>query len=135
MTLAAGLKTYLASVSALTDLVGDRIYPATAPELEMGAEMQPTIVFWQVDRRREADLALQAVIDRSQWGLWCLAASYDDAKELEDVLLANLAFFQGDLGGVTVQSVLLVGAEDTDDQLQFGVFGVACGFEIVRAIV
>lgn len=130
--MAEGLYVELARTPAILLLVEDRIYRAASPELDLSAAIQPTLVFWQVDRKQEADLALSAVVDRSQWGFWCLAADYDAVKTLEDALISALNFFRGDLGGVTVQSVSFVGSEDTEDQLEFGVFGVACGFEIIR---
>lgn len=133
MTLAEGLYVELARTPAILQFVEERIYRVTSPELDLSETIQPTLVFWQMARSQEADLALSAVIDRSQWGIWCLAADYDEVKGLEDAVIASLNFFRDDLGGVMVQSISLISSEDTEDQLQFGVFGVLCGFEIVRS--
>lgn len=109
MELEEAIYAKLIATSAVTDLVGTRIYPVQAPQ----SSTLPVVIYGQAFQKRVQSLT--GCINLNQYSLrldlW--SNSYATAKALYHALRDTLLGYQGDLaGGVTVNGIFEDGGDD-----------------------
>lgn len=104
MSLESALYGYLSGVSAVTDLVGTRIYPAQAPQ---GAEL-PYVVHHRISTRRFPHQLGPSGMVRARIQIDSFGITLDSAQAVFDVLRDNLDGWRAAvMDDVYVQSVNL----------------------------
>ena len=106
MVLEEGLTAYLKAYAALIALVGAKIYPVRFPQ----TTTMPCVVFQRIDTPRELTHDTSGATGtlahpRFQFEVW--AETYENGKDIVDVLRAALNGKTGDVGGVTVRAALV----------------------------
>lgn len=104
MSLETALYSYLSGVSAVTDEVSTRIYPAQAPQ---GAAL-PYVVHHRISTRRFPHQLGPSGMVRARIQIDSFGTTLDSAQAVFDVLRDNLDGWRATtMGGVYVQSVNL----------------------------
>jgi hypothetical protein len=132
VTCAESLYQHLAALPAVAALAGSRIYPLHAPQAPAGASLQPTVVYRLAGRKDHLLMAGPQTLATTNWELAVIAADYDAGHQLMEVLISNLAYFKGQLGGsggVYVEACALQDVADNDDP-ELGFYAVIAQFEI-----
>lgn len=134
MTLASAIYSYLTANVAIAALVGTRVYPVTAPQVDDNAAVEPMIVYALQDRAREYSFS-GAAMTRDAWLFVAAAADYDTAHSVADALITALDHLNHTVmpspSGVLVQHITLRTTQDIEDAFELGIFQVAAEFEFV----
>lgn len=102
MSLESALYTYLTGLSAVTDVVGTRIYPAQVPQ---GAAF-PYVAQYRVSTRRFPHVGGPSGMVRARIQIDSFGVTLDSAQTVMDVLRDRLDGWRTTtMGGVYVQSV------------------------------
>ena len=111
MTLKAALYSYLSGHAGLTALIGERLYPSTAPP---GAPL-PRITFQRISEasERHQTAAAGLAISRVQFDCW--GRSTVEVEDVAEQLRQALETYRGDMGGLTVRYAMI---ESTIDQYE-----------------
>lgn len=112
------LYTYLASVSAITDLVDDRIYPHHLPQ---GVATYPVLTFQTISRTHDHTLTAAAGMcqARVQVDCWC-KGSLQTAMSLAEAVRQAMHGFIGDMEGTNVAFVQLDSDRDMHESPEDG---------------
>lgn len=131
MTFAGALRAYLAGQVALTEKVGDRIYPVVAPPLaESAAGSYPDSLIYRLDGRFDEMTFTPTRQRATRWAIVALSRDHSRAHELAEAVEAALGSFQGDMAGIRVNSSRLAEASDQHDP-DFDLYAVEQAYEIV----
>lgn len=98
----------LSGFSALTALVGTRIYPVEAP----ANAVRPYVVFFTVSNVRVNHLSGPAEVTNPRLQIDGYAARYIDAQAIAEQVRAALDGFAGTSGGVEVLAVTCIDGRD-----------------------
>lgn len=121
------LVSRLSAVSAVTALVGSRIYPVRAPE---GAA-RPFLVFQRVAATRETAFGADPGLARARMQVTAWADRYATAKAVATAVRQALQRYRGTLLGVEVLDVFVELDQDVpDDEVQL--FGVLTDFSVIH---
>ena len=134
MTFQAALFTELSVFSsALTALVGSRIYPVVVAQPELNEPFLPTLMYRLDTRGDEITNDLPVNIKQTTWSFLCMAASYDLAHEVYEALEEKLNGFSGPIGGqasgISVCSSRVGTAFDEFEETE-GIYMVDCEYAI-----
>lgn len=102
--LSKGLYTYLQSVTAITDIVSDRVYPQHLPQ----NPVLPAITYTIISEDPVHDMQGSSGLNNATIQLDGWAETDDDRRELKREIRNALDGYKGAMGSVTVQAVLLV---------------------------
>lgn len=103
MILEQGLFAFLSADTAISAIVADRIFP-----LMQRGDAQPSLVYSRVAAQRTqrlcntTDPALRGAFQIDSY-----AKTYEEVKELADIVRQTLVDFAGDMGGTHVSTVIL----------------------------
>jgi len=89
-------------------VISDRIYPAQYPQ---GATL-PVIVYANAGKERHKNLNGFNGLEVTRIQLECIGATYTSAKQLGDLVLADLDDFTGTVGTLNVRRIAYI--SDTD---------------------
>ena len=112
MTLEDALYTKLTGTTAVSDLVGDRVYPAPLPQ----NIADPCISFQRIDTPREYSLTGYANLASPRIQVDCWAETYEGATALANAVRQAVQGFSGDIGSVTVYAVFVVDERDSYEE-------------------
>ena len=98
MTISGALATYLLSVSAVSDLLGDRLHPEVAESLD---EVRPLATYHIEERRAEESTDSIVPLMDVSFRVTIASDDYDEAFEVAHALAAALEFFKGIMGGAS----------------------------------
>jgi hypothetical protein len=121
VTLEDGLYTFLTGLSAVTSLVGTRIYPTSAP----AASPRPYLVYERPDTEFEQHAGGSAGIAEATLRLKAYGDTPKQARTLIETVQPLLEGFQGLWGTVPIRSVL---CGDEGDLFQEPAAGDSKGF-------
>lgn len=98
MTISETVKGYLASVGALTALIGDRIYP------ERATQDTPTPYIAYHLEIRNLDEPLSAPIPQLELTFMaaCFSPDYDQAHAIAELLRTTIPFFKGQMAALMI---------------------------------
>lgn len=117
MPFVSDLYAFLSAQAGITALTGSgasaRIYPLIAAQLDLGAEISPTLVFSQVSRQDIEGLSSSG-IKRTEFEFLSMASTHAAAHSLNDALESALRNYTGAMGSSTCQRAKL---EDTSDEV------------------
>lgn len=130
MTIEEGLVTYLRSVSAITAVVGQRIYPRLVPQGNQSGSNLPAITYQMVSGNPLQSLSGSSGFTTERIQLNCWALDDSTARSLRELLRLNLDGYAGLMGTVTAYAVLVESkgalpfraSEETDARRQYGHF-------------
>lgn len=108
MEIEQGIDSYLSGLAAVTNLIGDRLYPVNLPQ----NPTYPALTYTQISEISIVahDGAGDLMMCRFQFD--CFALSYAGVKALARALRRALDGFKGTMGEVTVPAVLFITALD-----------------------
>jgi RNase P/RNase MRP subunit POP5 len=89
--------------SAVTALVGQRVYPEQLPQ----KPTLPAITYSQVSAVRVRDLSGPAGKARRRISFSCWATTHDMAHQVADALRQSIDPFYGDMHGASIHSIIL----------------------------
>lgn len=123
--LVEGLFSVLTSDSAITGIVGDRVYPLLMPQ----SGTIPAIVYSQIGRREDVSLCSADGKIRATIQIDSYSKQYRTSKMLADAVRSVLVDFTGAMGDARVATVILDQELDLDDP-EPGLFRVSQTFFI-----
>lgn len=127
-TIEEALVTRLAAVSAVTTLVGSRVYPLRAPE----GVAQPFLVYQRVAAPpRETAFGTDPGIARPRFQLVAWATSYATAKAVATAVRQALQRYRGTVGGVEILDIFVEFDEDLHDD-EVHLFGALTDFSVIH---
>lgn len=103
------LVSHLLADSALTAIIGDRLYPLAIPE----TGKVPAVVYQRISSQRVLALDGSSSANSPRIQFSCYAASFGQAKQIAMKLYESLDCFRGVLGNKTKAAVLM--ADNRDD--------------------
>jgi hypothetical protein len=106
------LVSHLLADSALTAIIGDRLYPQAIPE----TSKVPAVVYQRISSPRTLTLDGSSSANNPRIQFSCYAASFGQAKQIAMKLYESLDCFRGVLGNKTKATVLM--ADNRDDFIQ-----------------
>ena len=119
------LRPYLLTQSAVTDLVGERIYPSTAPQ----RPQRPLLVYRRSESSYEYAQPGDVEICKARVHFHCQGRSASEARALAHALRVAFDGLRGVLGDVTIAFTFLdadqdryedsTGTYETEQQIQF----------------
>lgn len=119
MAFEAGLKTYLDSKTAITNIVGTRIYLDTAPQ----GVTSPYLIYQEVDSQTEHHMTGASALRGATYQFDCYASGSLQVKQLADSVRQSLDGYRGAMGSETVRMCHLtssngapITAEDGEEQ-------------------
>lgn len=116
-----GLRTYLLSVTAISNAVGgNRIYPGILPQ----GEKQPSIVYNRITGQGDNTMDGPSGLSRPRFQIDAWAASADEAAELANLVKEHIDGYRGLMGDVVVQGVFFDSERD-DYQADIKMFRVS----------
>jgi hypothetical protein len=100
-----GIYSYLSGYAGLVAKVGTRVYPVRFPQ----STIMPCVVYQRIDTPRITTMDSSGssgdlINPRFQFEVW--AETYDEAKDICDILRAALNGKTGTMGGVTIRASL-----------------------------
>lgn len=120
MPFVSDLYTWLTSQAAVTAITGTgsaaRIYPLASPPLDPNAQIQPTLIYLQVNRQDEEALSSKG-FRVAEYEFIAMAATHVDAHSLSDALETVLDRFRGTMGATAVKWAQI---QDAYDELDVG---------------
>lgn len=126
MLIEEALYTLLSENSDVTDLVGERIYPVTMPQLEKGTTFYPAIVFELASRQRQQTHLGPNPLVRSNFTIYCITKmaeevgqGYFAAKGLADAVRLAVNGRSANLEVIYGNHVAGVFLEDEHDEFLF----------------
>lgn len=118
MTIEEAISAHLAADAGVSSLVGNRVYPAVAPQ----KPEVPYIVYTRISSAREHSHDGASGLARPRFQFDCASRSYIGAMELSNAVRLALDAFQGTMGGsggVDVHAVFIEDEQDSyDDELK-----------------
>jgi|GEM_PF-1860067 len=106
----SSLNDYLFSVTAITDLVGDRIYPHHLPQ---GQNTFPVLTFQRISTSHDHTLTEAAGMCYARVQIDCWSkGSLNTALELAEAVRQALHGFRGDMEGTSVAFITLLNDGD-----------------------
>lgn len=116
MTMGAGLYSYLASVTDLTDEVSTRIYASAAPQ---GTTL-PYITYHEIsgETQHHQTAAAGLVDSRFQIDVW--AANHTSREAVFEEVRLALDGYEGAMGSTTVDRVVIESRQDSTDRGEAG---------------
>lgn len=133
MRLEEGLRTYLVSRTAITALVGQRIYAVRLPQ----AWGSPAITFQRISADRDRNIPEGPdgrAWERIQIDVWARhmqagVDAYDQVRDIADALRTELDGYTGLLGAVVAGPIILESDRDLYED-ETGVFRASLDFTI-----
>lgn len=124
------IRNQLINDAALSAIVSSRVYPVIAP---VSADL-PWIVFKRTGVRREGTLSNPAGVPTVTLEIATFAMSYEDAREIADLVRLVLDGYGGTTDNVEIKQVSL--ENELDDFVQLGsdslpVFQVTQNFDVI----
>ena len=106
----AKLMTYILGTTAISDLVGARMYPLKMPQ----SPTLPLLVYQRISgpREHDADGAAGLANPRIQIDAW--AITYGGAKALATVVRKRIDGYSGDMGSPAVEAIFIHLLNDRD---------------------
>jgi hypothetical protein len=132
MPFVSGLYTWLASQAGITSITGTaaatRIYPLYAPQLDLGADIQPTLLYSQISRS-DIEKLQGTAMRKTDFEFVSMAMTHEQAHLLNDALEAALNNYQGAMGAYQCRIARL---QDSSDEIvpEQGVFAVISRYSI-----
>lgn len=108
MTVAEALTSYLQGVTAVTTLVGRKIFQAPAHELEL----PPYVVFMRSGRQGERDIEGNASVEQTYFDVESRGLTQQTAEAVGDAIRTALHGTRGTWGSLRVQGAFV---DDQDD--------------------
>lgn len=102
------LVMHLLNDSALTALVGDRVFPHAIPQ----DEQVPAIVYQKISAPRTLSVSGDSSANNTRMQLSCYAETFGQAKQIAQVLYNSVDVFRGQLGGRVNAAVLMADSRD-----------------------
>ena len=102
------LVMHLLNDSALTALVGDRVFPLAIPQ----DEQVPAIVYQKISAPRTLSVSGDSSANSTRMQLSCYAETFGQAKQIAQVLYNSVDVFRGQLGGRVKAAVLMADSRD-----------------------
>lgn len=116
MTMPADFVTLVETVSPVTALIGDRIFPLVTPQQVFdGADRRPCLVYRSASVQRGKTFCATDDLKSEAISVDCYAVTYDGAKALADALIAGVLDFSGVSGGSHFGAVFLENEFDLMD--------------------
>lgn len=106
--LETGLYAYVQAGAALTALIGDRVYPITAPQ----AVSLPYMTFQRVSTQPTHDLSGPDPLSKCRVQFDCYGEQPLGAKQVSEALRALIDGYQGMMGTVSVRAVMRANERD-----------------------
>lgn len=110
-TMEAALCAWLENDADIAAVVDDRIEPRRNSQ---GLAM-PRICLWRTSGARLGTLQGPSGLSNPRIRISCIAATYDIAKNLSELVRLSIDGFRGDMAGVDVQHILMADENDNDD--------------------
>lgn len=123
----SALVTLLESASAVTALVGMRIYPAVIPQ----GVAQPSLAYWRVSTARQQLFDGPHSTAAPRYQIDAQAADYTTARQLAEAVREALNGYRGTLGGEVVHHITLQNEQDIYDS-ETGAYRVALDFIVTH---
>jgi|GEM_PF-6427040 len=130
-TFQAELYAHVQADAGVVALIGDRMYPVSAPPLNETDSIPDTLIYRLTARRPEfAQLSGGLVMFSDGWELISISETYDRAHQIADATVASLNYLRGPIGSGSVRltSSELEDAVDDDDNL-LGFYAVILRFQ------
>jgi hypothetical protein len=115
MYIEEALYSYLSTYSGLVSLIAKKIYPIIAPE----GTVVPYVTYTRISGQRYHAFRSDSGMTNPIFQFSCFGTSYGNAKAIAAQLraaLQNYSNTMGGVGGVSVQSVLLMDENDLYDE-------------------
>lgn len=105
------LVTILQASAAVTALAGERIYPLRA----LQTAQQPLVIYQRISATREHSHDGPSGLARQRFQFRCVAGGYGQARQLADAVRGALDGYQGTVGGVRIDGIVIQNELDTED--------------------
>lgn len=126
-TIAQSFYTYLSGNSAVTALVGTRVYPQVIPQPVV---LRPAITYYQESGEYIEHLGGRSDLRMAEFEAHCWAPQYLDARNLAEVVDAELTGYRGTFGSHTAESIRKVNDFDVGPDNDTGLHRVILRFDI-----
>jgi len=113
MGIGKSLYAYLITVTAITDLVNQRIYPVILPQ----NSPMPAITYQQLVEIQTHTMGSDSGPGRDIYDIHCWADKYDDVQSLADAASTALKDKTGTMGSHTLQRILQEDRADIYDSI------------------
>lgn len=127
MSISTSLYTWLTSNSAISALVGSRVYPQVIPPAETGS---PAITYAQENVENIYLLQGKSDLRIADFAIDCWHKQYVDARNLADTIHSELDQYRGTFGADTVESVRLTNDFEGPPDNDTGLYRVSLRFDI-----
>lgn len=129
MAFETALVAYLKSKTAITNVIGDRIFPQVAPQ----GTAEPYLVFARISGASGHHMTAADGVQQTRYQFDAYGR-YSQVKEVGEALRQSLDGYRGAIGGEHVQTCHLMDErdlyEEPDDKQQFGTHRVSMDFLI-----
>lgn len=102
-----GLYGRLAAATALTTLIGSRIFPAFVPQ----GTATPYVVFLRTDEIEDEAMTANSDVLQTEFDVLSIGATYAEAEGVHEAVRNACRRFQGTVGGVEIADMLLRGGD------------------------
>jgi len=119
MLIEEALYTLLSTDADIVEIVADRIYPVTMPELEKGKTFYPALLFTLTNRERQQTHNGPTPLVRSHFTLSCIGPRYFVVKGLAQAVRIALNGKSTALSAIYEDLVKGIFLEDEDDEYLF----------------
>lgn len=109
MPIGPGLSTYLLSKSAITTIVGQRIYPLRPPQ---GSSNYPCVTYQTISSRSTYSHGGDNQLRFERVQINCFGRTVKSAKDLAESVRLAMSGYAGVMGSTTVQSCFLDNERD-----------------------
>jgi len=130
----AGIRTYLLSQSAVTDICGNEIYALRVPQREKIEDHLPAITIGRTSVTRDYDLDDSAGYVRASIRVDFWGQNYDQIEALAEAVRVSLLGYAGNLGTHTAEEIRLNDESDdydfADDASDLGLFSISADYTV-----
>ena len=103
MSVEKDIRTYMGTRTAITDIVGSRIYAQKLPQ----AATFPSLVYNRVSTQRTYSHSGDSNMTSPRIQYSCFAETYEEAKDLAEQIVSEMSGFKGTAGSSTIYSTFV----------------------------
>ncbi len=103
MSVEKDIRTYMGTRTAITDIVGSRIYAQKLPQ----EATFPSLVYNRVSTQRTYSHSGDSSLTTPRIQYSCFAETYEDAKDLAEQIVSEMSGFKGTAGTATIYSTFV----------------------------